>query len=187
MNQNKKLSTTEKNQLLEILHTRFEKNINRHPNIQWQQFLAKLEPQAQKIAALYAMENSDGEPDVIAYDAATDSYTIADCATESPVSRRSLCYDEASLEARKENKPKHSALGMATEMGVEVMNEEQYHTLQSLGAFDTKTSSWLSTPSELRALGGAIFGDRRFNRVFVYHNGVSSYYAGRGFRGVLFV
>lgn len=175
----------EQDSLLQTLKTRFEHNLNRHADIQWADVQARLENNPKALASLQAMEASGGEPDVIGRDPKTGAVTFCDCARESPTGRRSLCYDRAALDARKENKPKGSAMELAEEMGVSLLTEEQYRALQALGEFDAKTSSWLATPSQLRALGGALFGDLRYGRVFIYHNGVQSYYAARGFRGVL--
>ena len=172
-------------ELLKILQMRFEKNDNRHNDIKWSDVLKKLENNLHKLGSLNEMELTDGEPDVIGYDNKTKEYIFCDCAQESPKGRRSFCYDNEALESRKEHKPKNSAVGMAKEMGIELLNEAQYRELQKLGNFDTKTSSWIATPDAIRELGGAIFGDWRYNQVFIYHNGVESYYAGRGFRGLL--
>ena len=184
---NKKISGGEKDSLLKTLQTRFEKNKNRHKGIEWEKVQAKLDESPEKLWSLYAMENTGGEPDVIGYDKKTDSYIFCDCSPESPKGRRSICYDDEALASRKEHKPDNSAIGLAEEMGVEILSEEQYHELQKFGPVDTKTSSWLKTPEDIRKLGGAIFGDYRFGRVFIYHNGAESYYAGRGFRGSLTV
>lgn len=181
----KKLSSEQQTELLRILKTRFEKNMKRHKGIEWNDVQARLETQAEKMWSLYEMENTGGEPDIVAYDKKTGEYTFFDCSAESPKDRRSLCYDDEALISRKENKPDGSALEMAAAMGITVLTEEQYRSLQELGDFDTKTSSWLITPPAIRKHGGAIFGDRRYNHVFVYHNGASSYYAARGFRGAL--
>jgi hypothetical protein len=179
------LSASQREILLDVLKTRFDKNTTRHSGIIWASVLARLEANAVKLWALNEMERTEGEPDVIGFDQQTGEYLFCDCAIESPKGRRSFCYDDEALEARKENKPANSAVGMATAMGIEILTETQYRTLQTLGKFDLKTSSWLATPMEIRALGGAIFGDRRYNSVFVYHNGAESYYAARGFRGIL--
>jgi hypothetical protein len=181
----KELQLQDFNELVKILKNRFEKNINRHPAIEWNSLQIKLESNVQKIWSLNEMEKSGGEPDVIGYDISTGEYIFCDCSVESPIGRRSVCYDQQALEARKENKPKNSAIGMAAEMGIELLDEEQYRALQKLGEFDTKTSSWLKTPDSIRKLEGAIFADFRYNTVFVYHNGAQSYYAARGFRGSL--
>jgi hypothetical protein len=181
----KQLPAKETTELLKVLQTRFEKNMPRHKGIEWSEVQAKLEKAPAKFWSLSEMEATEGEPDVIGYDKKTDEFIFADCSPESPKGRRSVCYDPEALESRKEHKPKHSAVGMAAEMGIELMNEEQYFALQKLGKFDTKTSSWLTTAPDLRKAGGAIFGDWRYGRVFIYHNGVESYYASRGFRGML--
>ena len=179
------LSPEEKEELLKILKARFEKNIQRHKGIEWTKVQEKLEANPEKLWSLDEMESTEGEPDVVGYDEKTGEYIFFDCSAESPKGRRSVCYDHEALESRKAHKPKNSAIGMATEMGIEILNEEQYRALQELGDFDAKTSSWLSTPPEIRKLGGAIFGDWRFGQVFIYHNGAESYYGARGFRGVL--
>lgn len=179
-----KLTAEESTTLLQTLQDRFEKNTNRHPGISWDQVEAKLMANPKKLYALYLMESSEGEPDVVAYDAKTKEYHFFDCSKESP-KRRSLCYDQIALDTRKQNKPEGSALEKAKEMGIELLNEEQYRYLQTLGDFDNKTSSWLVTPEAIRKLGGAIFGDFRYNQVFIYHNGAESYYGARGFRGCL--
>ena len=180
-----KLSAIQAKELLATLKNRFEKNTFRHKDIVWEKVQAKLESSAEKLWILDSMEETGGEPDLVGYDKKTDEYLFFDCAAESPKGRRSICYDPEALEARKEYKPAHSAMGMAAEMGIEMLTEEQYHYLQSLGDYDTKTSSWLQTPAAIRKLGGAIFGDKRYKHVFIYHNGVESYYAGRAFRGCL--
>jgi len=177
------LSQKQREEILKTLQTRFEKNMNRHKDLAWAEVRAKVEGNAEKLWSLQEMERTDGEPDVVGHDKKTGEYIFYDCSAESPKSRRSLCYDRQALDSRKENKPKCSAVEMATAMGIEVLTEEQYRELQKLGAFDTKTSSWVKTPSHIRELGGALFCDRRFNTVFVYHNGAESYYAARGFRG----
>ncbi len=179
------LSPEKKEELLKILKARFEKNIQRHKGIEWTKVQEKLEANPEKLWSLDEMESTEGEPDVVGYDEKTGEYIFFDCSAESPKGRRSVCYDHEALESRKAHKPKNSAIGMATEMGIEILNEEQYRALQELGDFDAKTSSWLSTPPEIRKLGGAIFGDWRFGQVFIYHNGAESYYGARGFRGVL--
>ena len=181
------LTNIEIQQLLALLKDRFEKNINRHPNLAWRDVEIKLIANPEKLWSLNEMETTGGEPDVVGLDENTKAYFFYDCSAETPKGRRSICYDQAALAARKEHKPKHSAVGMAEEMGIAILSEDEYRILQQLGAFDTKTSSWLKTPPEMRKLGGAIFGDRRFNTVFTYHNGVESYYGGRGFRGKLSV
>lgn len=172
-------------QLLQTLKSRFEQHPNRHKNIQWQEVEKRLQASPEKLRSLFEMEETGGEPDVIGKEESTGEIIFCDCAPESPKGRRSLCYDNEALLARKEHKPANSAVGMAEEMGIELLTEEQYRELQTLGTFDTKTSSWVNTPVEMRQLGGALFCDRRFGRVFTYHNGVQSYYAGRGFRGML--
>ncbi|HRX00733.1 MAG TPA: DUF4256 domain-containing protein [Cyclobacteriaceae bacterium] len=181
----KTLSAQEKTKLLELLKTRFEKNMKRHPKMDWSEVKKRLESISNKLWSLSVMEETGGEPDVVGVDKKTGEYIFFDCAAESPKGRRSLCYDGAALRSRKEHKPKDSAMEMAEAMGIQLLTEEQYQELQKLGAFDLKTSSWLDTPAAVRKLGGAIFGDCRFGRVFVYHNGAESYYAARGFRGVL--
>ncbi len=180
-----KLSSERREELLTALKARFEKNRNRHEGLDWPKVQAKLEGNAKKLWSLSEMERTGGEPDVVGHDKKTGEYIVVDCSPESPKGRTSLCYDREALDSRKEHKPKSSAMEMAAAMGIELLTEEQYRDLQSLGAFDTKTSSWLTTPADIRKLGGAIFGDRRFGRVFVYHNGAESYYAARGFRGTL--
>lgn len=182
---NKKLSTEQSQKLLLVLKTRFEKNMARHKGIDWVKIEEKIKIKPEKLWSLHEMEISGGEPDVVAYDKKTDEYIFFDCSTESPKERRSLCYDRKALDSRKENKPKNSALDMAASMGIEILSEEEYRTLQKLGRFDEKTSSWVKTPSDIRDLGGAVFCDRRYNTVFLYHNGAESYYAARGFRGSL--
>ena len=171
--------------LLQTLQTRFEENPNRHKDLKWPEIQKKLEAHPKNLAILQKMEDTGGEPDAVAFDAKSGEYLFMDCAAESPKERRSLCYDRQALDKRKENKPKNSALDAAAEIGIELLNEEQYRYLQTLGKFDTKTSSWLQTPENIRNLGGAIFGDFRYGTVFIYHNGADSYYAARGFRGVL--
>ncbi|KJS03994.1 MAG: hypothetical protein VR77_12595 [Flavobacteriales bacterium BRH_c54] len=185
MSQQKIVSQQQKEELLKTLQTRFEKNLNRHKDLEWKKIQEKLEANSEKLWSLNEMEETGGEPDVIKYDKTTDEYVFYDCSAESPKGRRSVCYDPESLESRKQHKPKHSAIGMAAEMGIELLTEEQYHELQQLGKFDTKTSSWIATPADVRALGGAIFGDWRYGKTFIYHNGAESYYAARGFRGSL--
>lgn len=179
------MKAKERGELLEVVRERFEKNTRRHEGIEWARVRARLEADAGKLGALYAMEQTGGEPDVIGYDAARGEYVYCDCSAESPAGRRSLCYDRDALEARKQNKPRGSAVEMAAEIGIELLSEDEYRRLQRLGEFDTKTSSWIRTPAEIRRLGGALFCDRRYGRVFVYHNGAESYYAARGFRGLL--
>lgn len=186
MNSNKKtLSQAQQNDLLEILRSRFEKNKSRHKELFWQSIQQKLEANSEKIWSLYEMEISGGEPDIIEHNAQRAEFVFYDCSVESPIGRRNLCYDEEALKTRKENKPISSALKMAEWMGVEILREEEYRRLQKLGKFDTKTSSWIKTPSEIRRLGGALFGDNRYQHVFTYHNGASSYYSSRGFRALL--
>lgn len=182
---NKELSPEEREALLSTLKARFEKNMKRHQGLEWANVQARLQANPDKLWSLNAMELSGGEPDVVGLDQQTGEAIFYDCAAESPNGRRSICYDHEALESRKENKPKNSAIGMAEAMGVEILTEEQYRELQRLGNFDTKTSSWIKTPSAIRELDGALFCDRRYNTVFVYHNGASSYYAARSFRGSL--
>ncbi len=179
------MKATESDALLATLKDRFEKNMKRHKGIDWAAVQAKLEADPNKLDSLDAMESSGGEPDVIGQDKASGEFLFCDCSAESPEGRRSYCYDAEALAARKENKPAHSAVAAAAEMGIELLTEEQYRELHKLGKFDLKTSSWLKTPAEIRKLGGAIFGDFRYGTIFIYHNGVQSYYAGRGFRGIL--
>ena len=179
------MNKTEREALLHLLKDRFEQNTCRHAGIEWRDVLARLESNTSALDALHARERSGGEPDVIAHDPETGQFTFCDCSRESPSGRRSLCYDDQALNDRKDNKPLASAVAMAQEMGIELMTEQQYRTLQTLGEFDSKTSSWVSTPSDVRALGGALFCDRRYGKVFTYHNGAQSYYAARGFRGSL--
>ncbi|MGE3468593.1 MAG: DUF4256 domain-containing protein [Pyrinomonadaceae bacterium] len=181
----KTLSRGQRDDLLSVLESRFEENMDRHKGIQWTEVVAKLEDDPRKLLSLSEMERTGGEPDVVGFDEKSGEYIFYDCSQESPKGRRSVCYDRAALESRKEHKPKHSALGMAAEMGIEILSEEQYRELQKLGRFDTKTSSWIETPADIRDLGGAIFGDWRYGKVFIYHNGAESYYAARGFRGSL--
>lgn len=185
MSANQKLSSSESEELVSKLKARFENHKNRHKGIEWAQVQAKLEDDPDKLWSLNEMERTGGEPNVVGLDQTTGEYLFYDCSAESPNGRRSVCYDHHALNSRKEYKPADSALGMATAMGIEILTEEQYRELQLLGAFDTKTSSWLKTPEKIRKLGGAIFGDQRFGTVFIYHNGAESYYAARGFRGVL--
>ncbi len=183
----KELSSQQREELLRTLKARFEKNRNRHKNIEWAELQGKLDKNkaGEKLWSLNEMERTGGEPDVIGYDKKTGEYIFYDCSAETPKDRRNVCYDREALDSRKEFKPKDTAMDMAAAMGIEILTEEQYRELQNLGKFDTKTSSWLKTPSEIRKLGGAIFADRRYDHVFVYHNGASSYYAVRGFRGSL--
>lgn len=184
-NEKNQLLPEQNEELLKILKNRFEKNINRHKDIEWAKVEAKLEANSEKLWSLNEMEITSGEPDVVGYDNNTGEYIFYDCSPESPKGRRSICYDSEALESRKENKPKDSAVGMATSMGIELLTQEQYRELQKLGNFDVKTSSWIKTPDDIRNLGGAIFADFRYGNVFVYHNGAESYYSGRGFRGSL--
>jgi hypothetical protein len=181
----RELSPEQREQLLGILKARFEKNMNRHEGLGWAKVNAKLEGNAEKLCSLNEMERTGGEPDVVGHDQKTGEYIFYDCSAESPKGRRSLCYDREALGSRKEHKPAGNALDVAATMGVDLLTEEQYRELQKLGEFDTKTSSWVKTPFHIRKLGGALFCDRRFDTVFVYHNGAESYYAGRGFRGWL--
>ena len=182
---NKKLSSEEAKALLKTLKVRFEKNKDRHKGLDWAKVQVRLEAATDKLWSLNEMESTGGEPNVVSVDKKTGEYIFYDCSAESPKDRRSLCYDRAALDGRKENKPKDSALDMAAAMGIEILSEEQYRELQALGSFDTKTSSWVSTPAAIRKKGGAVFCDRRYDTVFLYHNGAESYYAARGFRGVL--
>lgn len=177
----------QRDELLHTLRKRFEKNMGRHKGLKWDKIQAALEAHPDKLWSLDEMEVTGGEPDVVGLDKKTGKHVFFDCSAESPKGRRSLCYDREALESRKTHKPANSALDMAAEMGIELLTEEQYHALQQLGTFDAKTSSWLKTPADVRALGGAIFGDWRFGRVFIYHNGAESYYGARGFRGALSV
>jgi len=179
------LSRKQREELLEALKARFEKNRSRHKGFEWADVQAKLEANPEKLWSINEMERTGGEPDVVGHDKKTCEYIFYDCSPESPRGRRSFCYDREALESRKENKPKDSAMDMAAAMGIELLTEEQYRELQKLGNFDTKTSSWVKTPSDIRELGGALFCDRRYNTVFVYHNGAESYYAARAFRGSL--
>src|SRR6266850_1194579 len=185
MSNKKDLSPEQREEFLRALKARFEKNMNRHKGLEWAEVQAKLEANAEKLWSLNEMERTGGEPDVVGHDKQTDEYIFYDCSAESPNGRRSFCYDREALESRKEHKPKTSAIDMAVAMGIELLSEEQYRELQKLGNFDTKTSSWVKTPSDIRKLDGALFCDRRFDTVFVYHNGAESYYAARGFRGSL--
>jgi hypothetical protein len=181
----KTLSPEQRDELLRALKARFEKNMNRHKVLEWAQIQAKLEANAEKLWSLNEMERTGGEPDVVGHDKRTGEYVFYDCSAESPKGRRSVCYDREALESRKEHKPEDSAIDMAATMGIELLTEEQYRELQRLGKFETKTSSWVKTPSPIRKLGGALFCDRRYDTVFVYHNGAESYYAARAFRGSL--
>jgi hypothetical protein len=186
MNRNKKeLPAAQRDKLLKTLKTRFGKNMNRHKGIDWAKVQAKLEANTSKLWSLNEMEETGGEPDVIGYDKKTGEYIFYDCSVETPKGRRSICYDGEALEARKEHKPENNAIDMATDMGIEILSEEQYRSLQQLGEFDLKTSSWVKTPAAIRELGGALFCDRRYDTVFLYHNGAQSYYAARAFRGSL--
>jgi hypothetical protein len=180
-----KLSSEQQEELLLALQARFEKNMKRHKGLEWNKIQAKLEANPGKLWSLYEMEATGGEPDVVGHDKKTGEYIFYDCSAETPKGRRSICYDDEALQARKEHKPKNSAVEMAADMGIELLTEEQYRELQELGAFDTKTSSWIQTPLAIRELGGALFCDRRYDHVFVYHNGADSYYAARAFRGLL--
>jgi hypothetical protein len=181
----KELSPEQREKLLKILKDRFEKNMNRHKGIERSKVQEKLENDSENLWALNEMERTGGEPDVVGYDESTDEYIFYDCSAESPKGRRSVCYDREALESRKEHKPENNAVDMAANMGIELLTEEQYRELQKLGSFDTKTSSWVRTPEKVRKLGGALFCDRRYDTVFVYHNGAESYYGSRGFRGSL--
>ena len=181
----RKLSPAEREELLSVLKTRFEKNRNRHKGLEWAQVKAKLEASADKLWSLHEMERTGGEPDVVGQDKKTGAILFFGCSAESPKGRVGVCYDRAGLESRKEHRPANTAIDLATTMGIELLTEEEYRELQTLGEFDLKTSSWVKTPAELRKLGGALFGDRRFGRVFIYHNGAQSYYSARAFRGSL--
>jgi len=185
MQRAKDVTPKQREELLSVLKSRFEKNMKRHKDLEWAKVKSKLEASAEKLRSLNEMERTGGEPDVVGHDRKTGEYDFYDCSAESPNGRRSLCYDREGLESRKEHKPDNNAIDMADAMGIELLTEGQYRELQELGDFDTKTSSWLKTPSDIRALGGAIFADRRYDHVFVYHNGAGSYYAARGFRGSL--
>lgn len=179
------LTIEQQEEILKILKERFEKNMNRHEGFSWEDIMKKLETNEEKLWSLYEMERTGGEPDVVWFDEETGEYIFVDCSPESPTGRRSVCYDREALEKRKKHKPKTSAMDMAMEMGIEILTEEQYRELQKVGKFDLKTSSWVKTPDHIRKLGGAIFCDRRYDTVFMYHNGADSYYASRGFRGLL--
>jgi len=181
----KNLSSEQRRELIKVLQARFQKNMNRHQGLDWARVQARLEANAEKLWSLHEMERTAGEPDVVGLDNKTGEFIFCDCSAESPKGRRSLCYDRAALDSRKEAKPADNAMDVAAAMGIELLTEEQYRGLQKLGDFDAKTSSWVKTPSDIRELGGALFCDRRFNTVFLYHNGAESYYAGRGFRGSL--
>jgi len=185
MSNKKELLPEQREELLHMLKIRFEKNMPRHKGIDWSEVQAKLESNPEKLWSLDGMETTGGEPDVVGYDKATGEYIFYDCSAQSPAGRRNYCYDRQALDARKQFKPANSAMDVAAEMGVELLTEEQYKELQQLGSFDTRTSSWIQTPSNIRKLGGALFCDRRYDAVFVYHNGADSYYAARGFRGSL--
>jgi len=182
---NVSVANKQRDELLRALNARFEKNMNRHRGLEWAKLQTKLEANTEKLWSLGEMERTGGEPDVVGHDKRTGEYIFYDCSAESPKGRRSVCYDREALESRKEHKPEDSALDMATAIGIELLTEEQYRELQKLGNFDTKTSSWVKTPSAIRKLGGALFCDRRYDTIFVYHNGAESYYAARGFRGSL--
>lgn len=184
-NPKKKQSTEQQNDLLDRLQERFDENKNRHPGVVWTDVKARLDAYPEKLSSLFKMERTGGEPDVVDYDETSGEYVFFDCATETPEGRRSMCYDRQALESRKKNQPEHNAIDMAAEMGIELLTEGQYQMLQELEAVDRKTSTWLKTPREVRELGGALFGDFRYGRVFIYHNGAQSYYKSRGFRGVL--
>lgn len=181
----KELSSEQREELLATLKSRFERNMNRHEGLEWTKIQAKLEANPEKLWSLNEMERTGGEPDVVDYDKKADEYIFYDCSAESPKGRRSICYDRKALDARKANKPQNTAMDMAADMGIDLLTEEQYRALQQLGDFDTKTSSWIITPDNVRERGGALFCDRRYNKVFTYHNGADSYYAARGFRAAL--
>jgi hypothetical protein len=187
MEYKKDLSPAQREELISALRGRFHKNMHRHDGLDWAKVQAKLEANNEKLWSLYEMERTGGEPDVVGFNKKTDQYIFYDCSDESPHGRRSVCYDQEALDSRKEHKPKNSAVGMAVEMGIDLLTEQQYRELQQFGEFDAKTSSWVKTPAEIRKLGGAIFADFRYGNVFVYHNGAESYYAARGFRGSLVV
>lgn len=184
-NETELLSMEQREEILDLLKSRFEKNMGRHQSLEWTKIQARLEADADMLWRIAEMERTGGEPDVTGYDRSTDEYIYSDCSAESPAGRRNVCYDREALESRKEHKPLHNAMDMAAGMGIEILTEEQYRELQKLGTFDTKTSSWVNTPDKIRKLGGALFCDRRYDTVFVYHNGAESYYASRGFRGAL--
>ncbi len=179
-----KLTIMQRQQLIETLKNRFYQNMSRHVGMDWQDIQVRLETNPDKLQVLYDMENTKGEPDVVAYDQETNLFVFFDCSAESPIDRRNTCYDQQALDARKANKPAQNVLDMASQIGIELLNEKEYRYLQTLGEFDLKTSSWVQTPQEVRELGGALFCDRRYNHVFLYHNGASSYYSSRGFRGL---
>lgn len=185
MSDNKTLPADQKDSLLTTLKTRFEKNMSRHNDLQWDKVKGKLEANPSKLWSIHEMERTGGEPDVVGYDKTTDQYVFMDCSPETPKERRNICYDRQALDARKKFKPENSAMDMAATMGIEMLTEEEYHNLQTIGKFDTKTSSWIQTPANIRKLGGALYADRRYDHVFIYHNGADSYYAVRGFRGSL--
>ncbi|WP_313340255.1 DUF4256 domain-containing protein [Sedimentibacter sp.] len=185
INSNKELSIEQRDKLLRTLKDRFEKNMNRHNNLEWNKVQVRLEANPEKLWSLNEMERTGGEPDAVGYDKESNKYIFFDCSAESPKGRRSICYDREAMNFRKEHKPENNAMDMASDMGIELLTEEQYRELQKLGKFDMKTSSWVKTPEKIRKLGGAIFCDRRYDTVFVYHNGAESYYGARGFRGVL--
>ncbi len=185
MHNKKKLSQSQQDELLKTIKSRFEKNMNRHKAIDWKKVQARIENNPEKLWILNEMEQTGGEPDIVGYDKDTDEFIFYDCSAESPKGRRSVCYDRKALDARKAHKPGNSAMDMALEIGIEILTEQQYCELQELGEFDLKTSSWVKTPEEVRKFGGAIFCDRRYGKVFTYHNGADSYYAARGFRGIL--
>lgn len=185
MQKAKEMKSKQREELITALKTRFEKNMNRHKGLEWANVQAKLEANSEKLSSLNEMEQTGGEPDVVGYDKKTGEYIFYDCSAESPKGRRSVCYDGEALKSRKEHKPKNSAMEMAADMGIELLSEAQYRQLQNLGEFDLKTSSWVQTPSDIRKRGGALYCDRRYDHVFVYHNGAESYYAARGFRGSL--
>ncbi len=181
----KKLEAQQSEDLLSILESRFKNNIHRHPDLNWETIKSKLKENPRKLWSLHQMEETGGEPDVIGFEKKSGEFIFCDCSTESPINRRSFCYDKEALESRKKDKPKNSVLEAAKQIGIEVTTQKEYFELQKLENFDNKTSSWLKTPDEIRKLGGAIFGDKRYNQVFIYHNGAESYYASRGFRGIL--
>jgi hypothetical protein len=185
MQRAKDMKAKQRDELLRVLKGRFEKNVSRHKGLEWVKVQARLEANPEKLWSLNEMEQTGGEPDVVGHDKKTDEYIFYDCSAESPEGRRSVCYDREGLESRKENRPKNSAIDMAVAMGIELLTEKEYRELQQLGNFDAKTSSWVKTPSDIRELGGALFGDYRYGKVFVYHNGAQSYYGARGFRGSL--
>jgi hypothetical protein len=182
---NRVLAPKQREEILRVLQSRFEKNMNRHKGLEWAKVQARLQAHTEKLWSLHEMERTGGEPDVVGHDKKTGEYIFCDCSAESPKGRRSVCYDREALEARKEHKPANTAIDMAAAIGIELLTEEQYRGLQELGEFDTKTSSWVKTPTDIRNLGGALFCDRRYDTVFVYHNGAESYYSARGFRGSL--